>query len=821
MEAPEVFEAAHQLVLRLVGEGKVTGLRIDHPDGLYAPVEYFRRLQEGAILSTARRLVPDLGPSDLEALAAHYHAQVAANPAAVEARPLWIAAEKILVSGEPLPEWWVVAGTTGYDFLGSVNGLFVDRGTSRRMTAIYRALRGGGHEHGRSDLCRQAPHHAGLDGERDQPARPSPGPHLRAKPPLPRLHAPEPGARAARSHRRLSRLSHLRGRGRRGAERPRPGLHRARPWPRPQRRNPTVNVSVFDFVRDALLLRYPAAADAEERAERRLFAMRFQQITGPVTAKGVEDTAHYRYNRLVSLNEVGSDPARFGEPAAVFHDKNARRLARWPDTLLATATHDTKRGEDVRARINVLSEVPERWGGGGAALARDRPPLQARGQRTGRSRSERRVPALPDARRRLAPARCRRASRGVHRPHPRLHGEGDQGSQGSHELGESQYRLRRRGRGFVTRLLAPGSPLHRHEPPVPRGRRPLPAPSTRWRRRCSRSPPRASPTSTRAPSSGISRWSTPTIAVPSTSRGGGRRSTALPRASPPSRRTRAGSRRELLASWPDGLVKLYVTHRALTLRRARARLFGVGRLRAARGRGRARRARGGLRAPATGGRPPSWPCRASPRGSRASMDGWPLGEEIWGETWLSLGDAGLAGDIPRPAHGAAVRDGAARRCSGHRPGRALRDPARGPARARGPQREHRGPRSSMSRLGAHAARQDGVDGIDFAVWAPHARRVSVVGDWNDWDAAARPIARGPAHRRLGALRAGRSGRRPVQVRHRGLRRRACSSRPTRARRPSRPRSRGRRPSSMTSSATGGTTARGWPGASGAPTSRGP
>jgi (1->4)-alpha-D-glucan 1-alpha-D-glucosylmutase len=94
------------------GRGKVTGLRIDHPDGLYAPVEYFRRLQEGAALSTARRLVPDLGPSDLEALAAHYRAQVAANPAAAAARPLWIAAEKILVSAEHLPEGWVVAGTT-------------------------------------------------------------------------------------------------------------------------------------------------------------------------------------------------------------------------------------------------------------------------------------------------------------------------------------------------------------------------------------------------------------------------------------------------------------------------------------------------------------------------------------------------------------------------------------------------------------------------------------------------------------------------------------------------------------------------------------
>ena len=132
-----------------MGEGKVTGLRIDHPDGLYAPVEYFRRLQEGAVLSTARRLVPDLGPSDLEALAAHYRAQVAANPAAAEARPLWIVAEKILVPGEPLPEWWVVAGTTGYDFLGSVNGLLVDRGTSRRMAAIYRRFAGARSGHGR------------------------------------------------------------------------------------------------------------------------------------------------------------------------------------------------------------------------------------------------------------------------------------------------------------------------------------------------------------------------------------------------------------------------------------------------------------------------------------------------------------------------------------------------------------------------------------------------------------------------------------------------------------------------------------------------
>jgi (1->4)-alpha-D-glucan 1-alpha-D-glucosylmutase len=120
-------------------------------------------------------------------------------------------------------------------------------------------------------------------------------------------------------------------------------------------------VSVFDFLHDVLLLRYPGSRDPEEHAAQGHFTMRFQQTTGPVTAKGVEDTAFYGYNRLVSLNEVGSDPARYGEAPAAFHARNARRLERWPESMLATATHDTKRGEDVRARINVLSEAPATW----------------------------------------------------------------------------------------------------------------------------------------------------------------------------------------------------------------------------------------------------------------------------------------------------------------------------------------------------------------------------------------------------------------------------------------------------------------------------
>jgi (1->4)-alpha-D-glucan 1-alpha-D-glucosylmutase len=128
-----------------------------------------------------------------------------------------------------------------------------------------------------------------------------------------------------------------------------------------KRRNPTVNVSIFDFLRDALLLRHPERSDEQEQAERRRFACASSRPRGPSPPREWRTPALYLYNRLISLNEVGGDPARYGEPLAAFHDKNARRLERWPDSLICTATHDTKRGEDVRARISVLSEVPAAW----------------------------------------------------------------------------------------------------------------------------------------------------------------------------------------------------------------------------------------------------------------------------------------------------------------------------------------------------------------------------------------------------------------------------------------------------------------------------
>lgn len=128
-----------------------------------------------------------------------------------------------------------------------------------------------------------------------------------------------------------------------------------------RRRNPAMSSAIFDFVRNALLLRYPPDMDETGRDEQRLFVMHFQQFTGPVMAKGVEDTAFYIYNPLVSLNEVGGQPQRFGSSVKEFHQKNIQRYQSKPHSFLATSTHDSKRGEDVRARINVLSEIPEEW----------------------------------------------------------------------------------------------------------------------------------------------------------------------------------------------------------------------------------------------------------------------------------------------------------------------------------------------------------------------------------------------------------------------------------------------------------------------------
>jgi (1->4)-alpha-D-glucan 1-alpha-D-glucosylmutase len=335
VEVPEVFADTHRLVFRLVGEGIVTGLRVDHPDGLYAPAEYFRRLQRGARRALGQ---PPDGPDDF-----------------------YILAEKILAPSEHLPEGWATAGTTGYEFLNLVNGIFVDRAQARAMEHVYArqikvrpAFSEIVYECKRLIMETSMASELNMLGHRlnriSEKHRSSRDFTLRsltialreiiAAFPVYRTYAGdvEPGGISDRDRDYVARaVAHA------------------------KRRTPAMYATVYDWVHDVLTLRFPEWATEADRQERLDFVRHFQQLTGPVTAKGYEDTALYRFNRLVSLNEVGGDPSRFGTSLAEFHAENTARQHRSPHALSATATHDTKRGEDVRTRINVLSEIPAEW----------------------------------------------------------------------------------------------------------------------------------------------------------------------------------------------------------------------------------------------------------------------------------------------------------------------------------------------------------------------------------------------------------------------------------------------------------------------------
>ena len=367
MENPAVFRETHRLLLRLVAERKVSGLRLDHPDGLFDPPRYFHALQRERALQAIRT-----GPTSGEAEAAS-EAEVAAfqvgetfdrscqpDPTQVGCRPLYLLAEKILSRGERLPAHWAIHGTTGYEFLNLVNGLFVDAVNERAMTTAYAAFTG--QRTSFADLAYESKRlimrvsmsselnvlgHA-LDrlSERDRHSRDF------------TLNSLTDALREVVACFPVYR-TYIDGRSPEVTLQDRACVEVAVAFAK--RRNPTTNVSIFDFVRDTLLLRYPENADATYRQDQLAFVQKFQQLTSPVTAKGVEDTACYRYHRLVSLNEVGGEPDRFGVSVEEFHQQCLARREKWPASLSATSTHDTKRSEDVRARIHVLSEIPRTW----------------------------------------------------------------------------------------------------------------------------------------------------------------------------------------------------------------------------------------------------------------------------------------------------------------------------------------------------------------------------------------------------------------------------------------------------------------------------
>jgi (1->4)-alpha-D-glucan 1-alpha-D-glucosylmutase len=266
-------------------------------------------------------------------------------------------AEKIAAGHERVPESWPVHGTTGYRFANVVNGLFVDTGSRARLDRIYRAFTG--EDAAFEDVvyaCKRVILRNALASElnvlANRVSRIAQADRSTRDFTLNSLRQALTEVIACFPVYRTYVADKVSAQDRRFIE-----------WAvaRARQRSQASDVSIFDFLLVTLLARVRAESDPQLAAQVRTFALKFQQVTAPVTAKGVEDTAFYRYNRLVSLNEVGGDPDRFGFTLAAFHGASQDRAARWPHTMLATSTHDGKRSEDVRARIDVLSEMSAAW----------------------------------------------------------------------------------------------------------------------------------------------------------------------------------------------------------------------------------------------------------------------------------------------------------------------------------------------------------------------------------------------------------------------------------------------------------------------------
>ncbi|MBM4068288.1 MAG: malto-oligosyltrehalose synthase [Planctomycetes bacterium] len=357
VELPQVFQATHQLFLKLLAEGKANGLRIDHPDGLWDPAEYFRKLQESFLVERVRiSLGNNPEPDDLESEVALL---LEKGDNGKPAWPLYVVVEKILGDDEPLPGDWAVHGTTGYDFLNAVNGVFVDQAQRDAFDVIYRQFIR--HSIPYADLivhCQKMimlvsmaseitalGHQLDRISERNRRYRDFTLTSLVFA--IREIIATLPIYR-----------TYINGR---DAPSPRDRRFIEEAVEQAKDANPRTAAAIFDFIRDTLLLRNLEDFAEEDRPALIAWTMKFQQVTGPVLAKGLEDTAFYVYNRLASLNEVGGHPETFGATCADFHRHNQERLKQWPHAMLASGTHDTKRGEDMRARLNVLSELPQEW----------------------------------------------------------------------------------------------------------------------------------------------------------------------------------------------------------------------------------------------------------------------------------------------------------------------------------------------------------------------------------------------------------------------------------------------------------------------------
>ncbi len=324
MELPAVFRHAHARILPMLEDGTLDGLRIDHIDGLLDPRAY---------IDTLRASV---------------------------GKPFYLVVEKILAAHESLREDWQVEGTTGYDFTNLVLGVLVNPGAEEAFTATYHDFTGLAAPFStivydckiRIMENEMASELNALGRDAGRVARQNPVTQDFTKTvlqraikqivacfPVYRTYVEFDSEEDSADRRDL-----------------------AWAFKQARRHDPNIDPSVFDFLHDLLSGKLTARPKSGfNRTSVLRLAMKLQQYSGPVMAKGLEDTAFYRYNRFIALNEVGGEPERFGITAGAFHKANAQRARRWPGAMLATSTHDTKRGEDTRARLAVLADIPEEW----------------------------------------------------------------------------------------------------------------------------------------------------------------------------------------------------------------------------------------------------------------------------------------------------------------------------------------------------------------------------------------------------------------------------------------------------------------------------
>lgn len=358
-----VFEASHALLMELLVSNTVDGVRFDHTDGLWDPERYFHDFQSAFLRSAVRdRLHPKSDEAWEELLPALNREIAAALQRIADGDrrwPVWTVAEKILEHGEDLPRTWKTSGTVGYEFMQAATGLLVNPQSKSLLDTIYQRYTGEKIRyndlvydmkigHVRESFASELNVLTGVANrisESDRHSRDFTFNSLRVA--LREIIASFSVYRTYTTCRDPEVTVHDRATIDAAVD-------------EAIRRNPRLDVSVFEFIRQALLLHHTGEAE-ERRYAPCHFSMKLQQLTGPVMAKGLEDTTFYRFNRLTSLNEVGGDPAKFGTSVGEFHKQNQTRLTDWPLSMVNSSTHDTKRSEDVRAAINVLSERPTEW----------------------------------------------------------------------------------------------------------------------------------------------------------------------------------------------------------------------------------------------------------------------------------------------------------------------------------------------------------------------------------------------------------------------------------------------------------------------------